>query len=278
MPSETAHRHWKDGLPIKLANIVVYFLFLGSNVYSVAGVHHVYRPKQTYITPANWTFGVWSLIHLLLLGFIFYQFTDAGKKVTIEGIGWRFAILGILNAAFVSLWAAGLYIPAFVVSFLVAAAVSQIYWIVKKRYHDHKIGNEAFVQVPFSLYHGWTLVLVILSGFEAFSVDAHKHKADVLTKALVFIALFFLEGTGAGYALYNTDGDLAGSSVITWTLWGIYDNQKNEFIRFSALGFAILSSIWVIKAAHALYKRNRHVHELVHSVTDPERAPLLRGH
>lgn len=71
------------------------------------------------------------------------------------------------------------------------------------------------------------MVLVILSGFEAFGIDAHKHKPDVLTKALTFIALFFLEATGAGYALYNTDSDLAGSSVVAWTLWGIYDNQKN---------------------------------------------------
>jgi vacuolar-type H+-ATPase subunit I/STV1 len=145
----------------QIANVVIYFLFLGSNVYSVAGGHvhkpplpswtpltvrpcvqHAYRPKQTYITPASWTFGIWSLIHLLLLGFIFYQFTDAGRKVAIEGIGWRFTILGIVNAVFVSLWASGLYIPAFAVSFLVAAAVSNVYWIVKKRYQDHKIGNE----------------------------------------------------------------------------------------------------------------------------------------
>jgi len=83
------------------------------------------------------------------------------------------------------------------------------------------------VQVPFSVYHGWTVVLVILSGFEAFGIDANKHKPDVLTKALVFVALFFLEATAAAYSLYNADGDLAGSSVITWTLWGIYDNQKN---------------------------------------------------
>ena len=83
------------------------------------------------------------------------------------------------------------------------------------------------MQIPFSLYHGWTVVLVVLSGFEAFGTDAQKYKPDTLTKALVFAALFFLEATGAGYAFYNTDGDLAGSSVITWTLWGIYDNQKN---------------------------------------------------
>ena len=81
--------------------------------------------------------------------------------------------------------------------------------------------------MPFSLYHGWTVVLVVLSGFEAFGIDAHKYKPDTLTKVLVFVALFFLGATGAGYALYNSDGDLAGSSVIAWALWGVYDNQKN---------------------------------------------------
>jgi len=46
-----------------------------------------------------------SLIHLLLLGTIFYQFTPEGKKVIIDGISWRFALLGVLNAAYVNLWA-----------------------------------------------------------------------------------------------------------------------------------------------------------------------------
>ena len=68
----------------------------------------------------------------------------------------------------------------------------------------------------------------MLSRFEAFGIGSHKSKPNVLTKALTFVALFFLEATGVGYALYNTDGDLAGSSVVTWTLWGIYDNQKDS--------------------------------------------------
>ena len=87
-----------------------------------------------------------------------------------------------------------------------------------------------FVQVPFSLYHGWSVVLVMLSGFEAFGIDTHEHKPNVLTKALMFFALFLLEAMGAGYALYNADGDLAGSSVVTWMLWGIYNNQKSSML------------------------------------------------
>ena len=51
-----------------------------------------------------------SLIHLLLLGTIFYQFSPEGKRVIIDGISWRFALLGFLNAIYVNLWASNHYV------------------------------------------------------------------------------------------------------------------------------------------------------------------------
>lgn len=50
------------------------------------------------------------MIHLLLLGTIIYQFTPEGKKIIIDGISWRFAVLAILNAAYVRFWAHGHYV------------------------------------------------------------------------------------------------------------------------------------------------------------------------
>ena len=51
-----------------------------------------------------------SVIHVLLLGTVIYQFFDNGKKVIIDGISWRFPLLGILNAIYVNLWATHHYI------------------------------------------------------------------------------------------------------------------------------------------------------------------------
>jgi len=45
-----------------------------------------------------------SIIHLLLLGAIVYQFFDAGKRVIIDGIGWRFPLLAVLNSIYVGTW------------------------------------------------------------------------------------------------------------------------------------------------------------------------------
>lgn len=40
-----------------------------------------------------------------------------------------------------------------------------------------------FVHLPFSLYHAWALVLVVLSGFEAFGREIHHH-AGIGTKVV----------------------------------------------------------------------------------------------
>jgi hypothetical protein len=44
------------------------------------------------------------------LGTIIYQFTPDGKKVIIDGISWRFPLLGLLNAVYVNLWASNYYV------------------------------------------------------------------------------------------------------------------------------------------------------------------------
>ncbi|KAI5991773.1 hypothetical protein EDC04DRAFT_2532852, partial [Pisolithus marmoratus] len=135
---------WTDGIFLKIINIIVYVLFLGSNIYTIAAPHDIYyATKDTYVTPAPWAFLIWcslnrlhgTLIHLLLLGTMVYQFTEEGKAVIIDGISWRFALLGILNAVYVNLWARDHYVVAFIFALLVSSAVTHIYYIVKK-YHQ----------------------------------------------------------------------------------------------------------------------------------------------
>lgn len=97
---------------------------------------------------------VWSLIHLLLLGTMVYQFTARGTQVVVNSINWRFALLGVLNSVYVYLWTRHWYVPAFILSLLVSATVSQIYYVVKKDHKEGGLAEEAFVHLPFSLYHG----------------------------------------------------------------------------------------------------------------------------
>jgi hypothetical protein len=269
---------WKDGILLKVVNIVVYFLFLGSNIRTISTYDSIYyhSGKVTYLTPAPWAFLIWSVIHLLLLGTIMYQFTENGHRTVIEGISWRFPLLAVLNAVYVNLWASHYYIVAFVFSLLVSSAVTHVYYIVKKYHEPSSTADEVFVHLPFSLYHGWTTVLVVLSAFAAFGVNAATHHAGIWTKVFVFLALFFLEATAAAYAFSTAEGDLPASIAIAWYLWAVFAQQKSSaFVHWSALAFAILALVWVGKALIATgvkIRRGRGGISL-----DEERAPLIGG-
>jgi len=102
---------WKDGIFLKITNVIVYFAFLGSNIYTVTAPSSIYYGgRETYITPAPWAFLIWTLIHVLLLGTVIYQFFPQGKAVIVDAVAWRFPLLAILNAIYINLWATERYV------------------------------------------------------------------------------------------------------------------------------------------------------------------------
>jgi len=141
-----------------------------------------------------------------------------------------------------------------------------------------------FVHLPFSLYHGWTTVLIFLTGFEAFGRNANTHSAGVWTKIFVFLALFILEATAAAYAFSSPEGDLAGAIAITWSLFGIYAHQSahvaagggSQFVAISSLVFACLSAFWIVVSLWKLYQAKGGFRGVV--LHDEERAPLVGNH
>jgi len=269
-----ANDSWSDGILLKIVNIVAYLFLTGSNIYTVAGPQSPYGTgKETYITPAPYAFYIWSIIHLLLLGYVIYQFFPAGKRTIIDGVSWRFPLLLVLNSIYVNVWAKGHYIVAFIFALLVSSTVSHIYWVVKKNHQRENLTDELFIHLPFSLYHGWTTVLIIITGFEAFGVNALHHKAGIATKVLVFLALFFLESTSVAYALSSPEGDLAGAIAISWSLWAIFAQQtSSKFIHYSALAFALLSLLSIARSIYGIFVSRRSSGGILH---DEERAPLV---
>ncbi|PWN47202.1 hypothetical protein IE53DRAFT_390658 [Violaceomyces palustris] len=267
---------WNDDIVLKLANIGSYVLFTSGNVYSHLGsaAAHGAGAKETYLTPEQWIFSVWPLIHFLFLGMIVYQFTQDGYNHIIKGIGWRFPGLCVLNAIYSWLYTAHgarIYaILAFVVMLLIAGTVSHCYRSLKVHHTPSGLLDTLFVHLPFSLYHGFVVVLLFVTGFAAFGVNAHTHHAGIITKILVFLSLLFLESTAAGYVWYS-EGDIAGAAVISFSLLAIFQHQtSSKFIHWSALIFFIISLIAVLRAIiSAFTNRNRTF------VTDEERAPLV---
>jgi len=95
----------------------------------------------------------------------------------------------------------------------------------------------------------------------------------MVKKKILFHVRFFFEATAAAYAFSTPEGDLPAAIAITWSLFAIFAHQRTPFIHWSALAFALLSLIWVVKGAFGLvstWRRGSIVLE------DEERAPLTR--
>ncbi|WFD42564.1 hypothetical protein MPSI1_001210 [Malassezia psittaci] len=226
---------------LKACNILSYLLFTSSNVYAGLGGDSLRlgHPVHTFLTPAQWFFGVCPLINFLFLGLLIYQFTPRGGKVVTEQLNWRFPALFVLNSIFTSLYSLQgsrmLNLLAFLVLCVVAGVVSHLYGSLRTEAEPETWMDRYLVHLPFSLYHGLIVVVFFVSAFGVLGVDAETHAPGIITKILVFLTLFFLESTVAGYVLYG-NGDIAGATVISLGLKAIADEQRSsKFIHWSAL-------------------------------------------
>ncbi|KAL4399264.1 hypothetical protein ACI68E_003640 [Malassezia pachydermatis] len=228
-----------DNWGLKLANILSYFLFASSNVYSGLSGHHIGGPVTTYLTPAPWLFGVWSVINTLFLGLLVYQFWPSGHKTVVESLQWRFPALFVLNSLcsmFYSVHGSRVAnLVAFGILCLVAGTVSHLYGKLRMGPEPRNWCDLLFIHLPISLYHGFIVIMFFVAAFAVAGVDTHTHKAGTVTKILVFLTLFFLESTAAGYVFYG-NGDIAGAVVISLGLLAIaQEQQSSRFIHWSAL-------------------------------------------
>merc|ERR1719487_1822575 len=261
-----AAENWKDHLPLKVVNVLTFVFLFTTNIYSA------FKPERfgrtTYLTPAGYVFYTWTLIDILLLGYVVYQFFDSSAGA-IHGVGWRFPIIGVLNAIFVHVYVTEHYIVGFIFACLVAAAVSTAYYNLAAHHPARSLGDTVFVHLPFSLWHAWSIVLVLISGFALFTHGHHTKHASVLSRILVVAAEAFLALTAIGYAFRSREGDVAGAAVLAFTLYGIYDAQRDDVIRYCALAGFIVSLLSIVKSLYFTFAGDRGVS----LGTDDERRP-----
>jgi hypothetical protein len=172
-----------------------------------------------------------------------------------------------LNSLWLALWQTDHLILSWIVILFVASQVSYVYFTVRNKYPAQGINDTLWIHAPFSLYHAWVLVIVVINTFAAFTQSAEEDEdPTLLTQILVGLGLLFLQSTAIGYIDHYGKGDLAGALVIAWTLFGVSCNQKDLFIHWSALVLGVITTIYSVKP---LVKR------YVFGSARDESAPLL---
>ncbi|KAG9004796.1 hypothetical protein FRB94_002045 [Tulasnella sp. JGI-2019a] len=251
--------HVKQNILLKLINAIFFLAFLATDIFCIANGVQGDRNQSALAAPSM-TFGVWVLILILFIGTLVYQWTDRGKKVIIDGLGWRLPIIFLLNTTYLHFWIHSNWFAVFMFAIFANVAVANAYYILKTEDRPENIYDELLVHTPISILHAWSTFLVIDSAFTAFGenvTDSALHDVfdpNSWNKFYIVISLLSLELVSAGYALATSEGDLVGNVTITWVLYGLA--CRGWYIPFveRATWWAVRASVvFIAKSAHGYY-------------------------
>jgi translocator protein len=195
-------------------------------------------------TPAGFTFSIWSVIYLLLIGFAIVQFTVSEKPYFKELSLW-FWLSCAANCAWILAWHYQFLFASLVIMLTLLYSLVNLFLIVQKDQHVTFL-QKVFIQLPFVFYLAWICVATIANTsalLVSLSWDGGFLSPVMWTIIMTAIA------TALGIIIvwkYKTPAFLL---VLIWALFGIYgkwNNTENSAIAIAALTeFIFLSIVFV---------------------------------
>jgi benzodiazapine receptor len=222
-----------------------------ANVLPINGLNtgEVSALYPSLFTPAGFTFSIWSVIYLLLLGFIVFQWRYRNRKYFSQ-LSALFITSCLLNGIWILVWHHLLIFFSVIVMILLLFVLIRIFLLLEK--HKPNSGNEMmFVRLPFTLYLAWISVATI-ANISAFLITTSWQGAGLspATWTIVMIVVAFALATFMIFRFKK----LAFAAVVAWALVGIAAN-KLHFITEVA---AMLAVLLIVMSIYSFWKSSQH--------------------
>lgn len=213
------------------------------NGYNTGQVSAMYPNR---FVPAGFTFGIWSIIYILLIGFVVMSSwlrwrQPGGAADRLAGVLSPYFIgTCILNAGWILVWH---YLQT-TLSVLVMLGflwlLIRIYLLLQPYRNTLTLAQRAWLYVPFVVYLGWISVATIanitawLVGIEwnAWGMDQSWWSITMVVVAGLLGLIFIFRQKDAAYAL-----------VIAWALYGIYKGQQPNYPEVGQVAMIASSAI-----------------------------------
>lgn len=245
---------------LQIVNIAAFIIVVAMNVLSNAlplngrTAGEISDALPSYFTPAGYTFSIWSVIYLFLLGFTIYQALPSQRERPFLGkIGWLFAGTTVLNVIWLLAWHYGFYAVSvlFMVGLLVTLIGIYLRLNIGRPDPSLTIADKLLYQTPFSLYLGWITVATIANiasvaayfGWNGFGIDGQIWSAILMMTAVVVAGLLLFNRRNAAYA-----------GVLVWALFGIRAAYPDVPVIANT---AVIASVLIIILALIGYWRTR---------------------
>ncbi len=191
--------------------------------------------------PANYVFGIWSLIYAGLFACLAYQLVpSAGGRRTVERLGPWWAVCGALNVAWITLFS----FSRFGAAMLVMLAFLAVLVLVGERLRAGAVSRAERVLAvwPHDLYLAWIAVAVIANSFQyAHAVGFGGFGVPEATWAVGMMGV----ATLLGAVMAHERGNWLFPLVVAWALRGIG-------ARHAAVPAIADATAWLVPAGIAL--------------------------
>jgi len=183
-----------------------------------------------YFVPAGFTFGIWGIIYILLIGFVVFSIAisfgagDAASEKIMQAISFPFQITCLLNAGWILAWHYLQLGFSLVIMVGLLVFLCKIFLRIQDLERPSKTSYKFWLQQPFVVYLAWISVATIANvtallvgiGWQGGSIDPTFFSAAMILIGFILGVYFLIRFKQYSYAY-----------VIAWALFGIYSNQIN---------------------------------------------------
>ena len=201
----------------------------------------------SFFTPSGFTFMIWNLIYLGLIGFVLKGFFISKGALDendfVSNIGWLFSSSCLLNAAWLFAWHYNQIWLSIIIMLCLLYVLIRIYQILEVGINQSGPQSSFLVRGPFQLYLGWISVATI-ANFAAFLIYIGLILTigvqQIIAFGLMLVVLFI------AFKLRKERNDWIFPSVIAWALIGIgvkYVNDERAGVWIALPAFIIAGII-----------------------------------
>ena len=180
--------------------------------------------------PAGFTFAIWSVIYLLLIAFIVYEWIGSREKTQIDKIGPWFLINGLANGAWIVTWHYEIIVASIFIMLVLLGSLIMLYRNLNINYFGRH-GVKWFVYVPISVYLGWISVATIANFTTVlihFGWSGMGISEDVWATAVLLVAVVL------GILMMYKHKDVFYAGIIAWASYGILSKRLADTVALDA--------------------------------------------
>ena len=217
-----------------VANLLAYVVMITTNCLSIFlplnGKTQAELSGQypNLFTPAGYVFSIWSVIYMLLFGFIIYQFyvllvAYHRDKMRILYISPLFIAVCLCNAGWLFAW----HYEFITISVLIMIIHLWLLVLIHDRLSLSiswwPLATKLWIDIPFSIYLGWICVAII-ANVTAWLVSKNIHLSFLLPQLWTIIMIIVALLVGMFYVF--TRNNKFAALPIAWAFYGIISKRS----------------------------------------------------